>query len=250
MIRLAQTFQTLAEKAGAKFLFNTRVINIETANSRVSAVNTEKTRHPTDAIIATADLAALDSGLLGPTAQRAVTGLSRGAKPSFSAVTWAFTGTAKNFPLAHHNVFFSPDYQAEFAQLRAGHLPTHPTVYICAPTGGPDFFALINAPANAAQAGPEALTAMLAQCTACGLRLTIDNAIQTDPAAWSQKFPATAGALYGRALTNWKDSFARSGARTKLPGLYLAGGGIHPGPGLPMAATSGRIAAQCVLTQR
>jgi 1-hydroxycarotenoid 3,4-desaturase len=250
MIRLAEVLQSLAENATAKFLFNTRVTNIETANARVSAVITAQTRHPADAIIATADLAALDSGLLGPSARHAVANLSRGAKPSFSAVTWAFSGTARNFPLAHHNVFFSPDYQTEFAQLRANRIPTHPTTYICAPTGGPDFFALINAPANAAQAGPEALTAMLAQCAACGLDLEIDDFVQTDPAAWTIKFPATFGALYGRALTNWKDSFARAGAVTRLPGLFLAGGGIHPGPGLPMAATSGRIAAQCVLTQR
>jgi 1-hydroxycarotenoid 3,4-desaturase len=250
MIRLAEVFQSLAEAAGAKFRFNERVTNIETANARVSAVTTAQARHPADAVIANADLAAIDAGLLGQAAQRAVTGLSRGAKPSFSAVTWAFTGAAKTFPLAHHNVFFSPDYQAEFAQLRAGRLPPHPTVEISAPTGGPDFFALINAPANAAQAGPEARAAMLAQCAACGLGLEIDTAIQTDPAAWSQKFPATEGALYGRALTNWKDSFARPGAVTKLPGFYLAGGGIHPGPGLPMAATSGRIAAQCVLTRK
>jgi 1-hydroxycarotenoid 3,4-desaturase len=74
--------------------------------------------------------------------------------------------------------------------------------------------------------------------------------VRTDPAAWEQRFAGTGGALYGRALAGWKDSFARPGAKTKLPGFYLAGGGVHPGPGLPMAATSGRIAAQCVLTRR
>ena len=35
-------------------------------------------------------------------------------------------------------------------------------------------------------------------------------------------------------------SFARAGARCALPGLYLAGGGVHPGPGVPMAALSGQ----------
>ena len=38
-------------------------------------------------------------------------------------------------------------------------------------------------------------------------------------------------------------SFERSGARSRLPGLYLAGGSVHPGPGVPMAAMSGRLAA-------
>ena len=28
-----------------------------------------------------------------------------------------------------------------------------------------------------------------------------------------------------------------------MPGLFLAGGGVHPGPGVPMAALSGQSAA-------
>jgi len=39
----------------------------------------------------------------------------------------------------------------------------------------------------------------------------------------------------------------RSGARGKIPGLYLAGGSVHPGPGVPMAAMSGRLAAARLL---
>jgi len=38
-----------------------------------------------------------------------------------------------------------------------------------------------------------------------------------------------------------------TGARTPVKGLYLAGGGVHPGPGVPMAALSGIKAAEAVL---
>jgi 1-hydroxycarotenoid 3,4-desaturase len=41
--------------------------------------------------------------------------------------------------------------------------------------------------------------------------------------------------------------FRRPRARATLPGLYLAGGGVHPGPGMPMAALSGRHAAAAIL---
>ncbi len=41
-----------------------------------------------------------------------------------------------------------------------------------------------------------------------------------------------------------------TGSRSRLPGLYLAGGSVHPGPGVPMAALSGRQAAASVLADR
>jgi 1-hydroxycarotenoid 3,4-desaturase len=41
--------------------------------------------------------------------------------------------------------------------------------------------------------------------------------------------------------------FKRSGAQSKLPGLFLAGGSVHPGPGVPMAAMSGVLAAEALM---
>ena len=69
----------------------------------------------------------------------------------------------------------------------------------------------------------------------------------TTPADFNRLFPATGGALYGRSSHGWTASFQRPGARTRIPGLYLAGGSTHPGPGVPMAALSGRSAAASLL---
>jgi 1-hydroxycarotenoid 3,4-desaturase len=69
----------------------------------------------------------------------------------------------------------------------------------------------------------------------------------TTPAEFDALFPGSGGALYGRASHGWQASFQRPGVRTRVPGLYVAGGSVHPGPGVPMAALSGRLAAQALL---
>ena len=56
--------------------------------------------------------------------------------------------------------------------------------------------------------------------------------------------PATGGALYGQAVHGTLAAFRRPGSRSTIPRLYLAGGSVHPGPGVPMAVLSGRLVAE------
>lgn len=65
----------------------------------------------------------------------------------------------------------------------------------------------------------------------------------TRPKDLAQRFPASLGAIYGASPEGALAAFRRPVARTGLPGLYLAGGGVHPGAGVPMALLSGRQAA-------
>ena len=45
-------------------------------------------------------------------------------------------------------------------------------------------------------------------------------------------------------------SFARPSSISSIKNLYLAGGSIHPGPGVPMAAMSGRLAAEALMERQ
>jgi 1-hydroxycarotenoid 3,4-desaturase len=81
--------------------------------------------------------------------------------------------------------------------------------------------------------------------------LHIDRAsasvLQTTPEDFERLYPGSGGALYGGATHGWRAAFQRPGAASAVPGLFLAGGSVHPGPGVPMAALSGRLAARCVI---
>jgi 1-hydroxycarotenoid 3,4-desaturase len=211
--------------------------------------------------VANADVAAIASGRFGAEAARAVPP-TLGSQRSLSALTWALVAQTEGFPLLRHTVFFSNDYAAEFDDIfRHARLPAAPTVYVCAQDrddkdsaglSGPErLFCLVNAPPIGDTHPFE--QAEIAQCEErtfgllerCGLRVQrqIENTRVTTPADFERLFPATGGALYGRASHGWRASFSRPLARSRMPGLYLAGGSTHPGPGVPMAALSGRLAA-------
>jgi 1-hydroxycarotenoid 3,4-desaturase len=64
------------------------------------------------------------------------------------------------------------------------------------------------------------------------------------PSDLARRFPGSRGAIYGAASNSQLAAFQRpandvSGVR----GLYLAGGTVHPGGGVPLCIQSGRQAA-------
>jgi 1-hydroxycarotenoid 3,4-desaturase len=163
-------------------------------------------------------------------------------------------------------VFFSADYKAEFSDVfERGRPPASPTVYVCAqdrneadaaPEGPERLLVLINAPADGDHKTPSAqeidqwTRQTFSHLEACGLRIDLSGAASrtvTTAQDFNRLFPATGGALYGQAVHGSMATFRRPGARTKIPGLYLAGGATHPGAGVPMAALSGRLAAARII---
>ncbi|HQT77596.1 MAG TPA: phytoene desaturase family protein [Rhodopila sp.] len=272
MIRLARAMADVATGLGAVVRVNAPVAEITAHRGKASGVvlaNGE--RIESDAVICNADVAALACGALGRATKGAVAVPKREAR-SLSAVTWGITAPTGGFPLTRHNVFFSRDYKAEFdAIFRDGRVPDEPTTYICAQdrggedrggqdgpaeTTGPErLLVLINAPPNGDRhvASPSEIeqwtTRTFSLLTRCGLTVhrRPELTTVTTPTHFAHLFPATGGALYGQAVHGSMAAFHRPGSRSALPNLYLAGGSVHPGPGVPMAVLSGRLAAQSAL---
>lgn len=262
MHALARAFERLAMQRGVHFRYSTPCERIELANGAVSGVRLAGGEVlACDRLVFNGDVAALAAGLLGEPARRAAPSVG---PRSLSAVTWSVHAESSGLPLDRHNVFFQRDYRSEFTDIfEAGRLPRQPTVYVCAQDRGLDgpqagarrLLCLVNAPAVGGRGAltPEAL----AECEhtsfsllqRCGLTLSPQphQVVRTTPDDFHRLFPGTNGALYGQATHGWMSAFARSPARSPVPGLFLAGGSVHPGPGVPMAAMSGQLAAAAVM---
>ncbi|MCA9670626.1 MAG: phytoene desaturase [Myxococcales bacterium] len=263
MAKLSESLEALARELGVAIETSCTVDEIVIEQGRARALRLASgERLEAEAIVWAGDVAALASGKLGEAARAAV----KPVKPtgrSLSAVTWAALATPRGLPLLHHNVLFSgASYPQEFdAIFEHNQVPEAPTVYLCAQdrgglravNGRERMLLLINAPAagdDAARFDAEEISRceqrMHETLQRCGLTLEQTSASVTTPRDFERMFPATGGALYGSAAHSFMAVFSKEGSRSAIPALYLAGGSVHPGPGVPMAALSGRRAAESI----
>lgn len=267
MHRLAIALEALGKGLGVRFRYQARVADIVVERGRAAGVRlADGESLSADAVVANCDPAAIGAGLFGTAAARALAPV-KPARRSLSAMVWTGQARASGFALVRHNVFFSGNYRAEFAALRAGRLAPSPSVYLCAqdrdadrgePPAGPERVQIIvNAPPTgdsgpfSAQEIASCTQAMLSQMSRAGLTLDLSpQTVLTTPHEFEALCPSTGGALYGPASHGWAASFLRQSSRTRIPGLYCAGGATHPGAGIPMAALSGRLAADLLLKDR
>jgi len=265
MVEVGRALARLATRKGARIRTGAHVEAIELRQGRVCGVRLAGGETlDADSVVFNGDAQALARGLLGGGVQGAVERIEPQQR-SLSAMTWCMRAQTRGFPLVHHNVFFDDDYRREFRDIFGhGRLPGKATVYLCAQdrhdddapiAAGERLLALVNAPAMGdlrdldAEEIETCHTHALDLMQRCGLQLDCppSQSLLTGPPGFERLFPATGGALYGEACHSWMASFRRPASWTRVPGLYLAGGSAHPGPGVPMATLSGRLAAATLM---
>ncbi len=270
--RLASALDERARERGVEIRTGARVSSISMRDDAVSGVRLDSGEElPADMVISDGDSSELYGRLLPKSSltNRVRRSLAR-QQPSFGGFVMLLALRGRTGGIAHHNVWFGPDPDAEFDQLFAARpvLNASPTIYACVPDDPlmrPDaehesWFILVNAPRHsstgergtinwrAADVAADYARLVLAQLAARGTDLReriLWQQIQT-PADLEDEVAAPAGAIYGMASTGSMSTFRRPANASPVPGLFLVGGSAHPGGGLPLVGMGAELVAEAI----
>jgi phytoene desaturase len=176
-----------------------------------------------------------------------------------------YLGVEGEFPeLAHHNVLLAEDYRRNIRQIEAGELPDVPSLYVqhagvtdagMAPPGHSSLYVLVPVPnlrggADWAAEAPRYRALALQRLRALGVG-DIEQRIRYErmvtPQDWQDDFAVGFGATFNLSHDLGQMLCFRPGNRFgDVAGVYLVGGGTHPGSGLPVIYEGARITAGLV----
>lgn len=255
---LAAAIVRVAERIGVEIRCHTEVVSI-TTDARIGGsvdgvVLDDGTHLDADIVVANADAHHLYRDLL-PDAKA----LRRVRRAEMSTSGFVLLAGARGSTpgIAHHNIWFSDDYRAEFEQLGAGQCADDPTIYACvssvtdrsqAPEGCENWFLLVNTPSGV-EIDHESMAALVLDRLAShgvDLRDRLEFTETMTPHDLEDRYRSPGGAIYGTSSNGRRAAFVRPGNRGSRRGLYLVGGSSHPGGGLPLVTMSGRIVADLV----
>ncbi|MGW1057990.1 phytoene desaturase family protein [Micromonospora rubida] len=257
---LADALLTRCLDLGVVVRTGTAVTRIDAAGGRVHGVRLAGVAAPVpaDVVVANVDALTVYRDLL-PSPRR-LAGLTDRSLAGFVLLL----GVAGDTGLAHHNVFFPRDYDAEFDAvfghpgrgIRARPAPD-PTVFVTVaddpavrPEGHEAWFVLVNAARHGTATGAvdwrrpgladayaDRVLDVLAE-RGVDVRDRLAFREVRTPADLDATTGAPGGSIYGTA-----GGLLRPANRGPAAGLWLVGGSSHPGGGLPMVTLSAQIVA-------
>ena len=232
-------------------------------NRRAVGVRTRSGTHPCDRLVINADFAHTMTRLVPDRLRRRWTD-ARIARKRFSCSTFMlYLGVRGRVDLDHHTIFLAEDYARNLREIEDGRaLPQQPSIYVqnaCvtdpgqAPAGCSTLYVLVPVPHQSPQidwrrerAGyRELVLRRLGKLGLNGLEERILCEKVVTPADWQDDMQLYRGATFNLAHTLGQMLHRRPRNRFEdLEGVYLVGGGTHPGSGLPVIFEGARITAK------
>ncbi len=255
--------QSLAEDLGVDLRIGTGVKRILTEGGIASGVETEDGETVAlSGVVSNMDAVRTYKELVGGTPAKTFAKRWK-REPACSGVV-LYLGLNKAYDhLLHHDFVFSRDPEEEFDWIyNKGEPAPDPTCYIAAPArtepgvappGGEALYVLVHTPYLRPHHDWKAMLpayrqVILDKLKRCAGMPDLEERIVFErtltPADIHERYRVLNGAIYGLASHGKFFGAFKPGNRSRdLPGLYLAGGAAHPGPGMPMVLMSGWTAA-------
>ena len=229
---------------------------------RATGVRTDKRTYAADAVVVNADFAHAMKSLVPDRLRRRWTDARIDGKSYSCSTFMLYLGVEGSFPdLAHHTIFLSRDYERNIREIEEGLAPAEPSIYIqnasvtdpsLAPPGHSALYVLV--PVGNLASGTdwqaivapyrEAVLDRLKVLTGHDLRPLIRTERMVAPPDW-RDMGIHQGATFNLAHNLGQMLHLRPRNRFEdLDGVYLTGGGTHPGSGLPTIFESARIATK------
>ena len=256
----------VAEQLGVEICLDQPVEEILFEGRRAVGVRTREGVHRADALIVNADFARAMSRLVPDRLRHRWTD-RKIARKKFSCSTFMmYLGVEGRFDLPHHNIHIADDYARNLDEIENQHvLSGDPSFYVqnasvtdptLAPRGMSTLYVLApvthqHANVDWARERDRFRALMLKQIGKAGFadaekRIRFERVIT--PADWDRKYEIHKGATFNLAHSLDQMLHLRPHNRFEdLDGVYLVGGGTHPGSGLPVIFESARISARLLL---
>ena len=258
----------LAGEFGVNVSLGEEVTKLLFDGRRAVGVATDRGEYRADAVVIGADFANAMTKLVPNKLRRRWTDEKLETKRFSCSTYMMYLGVEGTFPdVPHHTIYTAKDYLGNLEDIeKNGRVSDDPSVYLCnpcvtdpglAPAGCSSLYVLAPVPhrhANLdwAKEGPAFRERVLGQLPKLGIpnldpaKVRFEKVVT--PVDWEHGYEVFKGATFNLAHNLRQMLHLRPRNRFEdLDGVYLVGGGTHPGSGLPVIYESARITSRILL---
>ncbi len=257
----------IATELGVEIALDEPVETIAIENGRALGVKTATRYLAADAVVVNADFAGAVRRMI-PNHQRRKWTDERLAKKKFSCSTFMlYLGIEGRFDdVSHHTIYLAENYKENLRNIEQRHaLSDNPSFYVqnagvtdptLAPPGQSTLYVLLPVTHDTGsidwkKEAPRYRALAIEQMKKIGIT-DLEQRIRTEqivtPTGWTDEFDLYKGATFSMAHSLDQMLHLRPHNRFEdVQGMYLVGGGTHPGSGLPVIFESARITSRLLL---
>ena len=264
---MTKVMARIARELGVQILLDEPVEQVTMSGGKATGVRTAQRHLEADAVIINADFAGAMNKLVPNRTRRKWTDKRLASKKYSCSTFMMYLGIEGIYDeVAHHTIYLAKDYKQNLRDIEERHiLSENPSFYVqnasvtdktLAPPGDSTLYVLLPVSHNTGTIDWQSQTSRyrslaIEQMEKIGIK-DLERRIVTEkvvtPEDWAEDFNLYRGATFSMAHSLDQMLHLRPHNRFEdVPGMYLVGGGTHPGSGLPVIFESARITSRLLL---